>query len=452
MNNLLKNLLFAVVAIATLSIVACTTDPGTTIEPIDSIVAIANKTGIAYDGTEDYKLVETTKNGECVVKLSGIITEDITIKPLTDCNWLFSGAVFVSGATLTIEKGTTIYFDAESAQTSFLSIAQGAKIMANGENGARILMTSSNELGTGTGADGGDWGGFVVNGNAVINVGAVADGEGGTGLYGGTNDADNSGSIKYLVLKHAGRIVGVDNELNGFSFNGVGSATVIEYVQSFNGEDDGFEFFGGMAAVKYAVSTGSKDDSFDWTHGWTGKGQYWLVMQMAGRGDRGFEADNLEADFTAEPYSNPIIANATIILTEGNSGATTGMRLRHGTKGRIHNAAVTGAMAYGVRGDDDATTGANVADGSLVVTNSTVFGIDAGATAWGKAGAIWENANGNLSTSVTLTDGVGTIAGGADANAVYSDSFFTADTNIGAVSASNNWLSGWAIKVDGSDY
>ncbi len=451
MNNLLKNLLFAFVAFTTLTIVGCGDEP--VIEEPTDIEELATLTGIDYDGTEDYKIVKTTKNGECVVKLSGLITESITIKPLDGCNWLFSGSVFVeANATLTIEKGTTIYFDAESSQPSFLSITRGSKIMANGENGSRILLTSSNELGTGTGADGGDWGGFVINGNAGINVGTVADGEGGTGLYGGTNDADNSGSIKYLVLKHAGRIVGVDNELNGFSFNGVGSGTVIEHVQSFNGEDDGFEFFGGAASVKYAVSIGSKDDSFDWTHGWRGKGQYWLVMQTANRGDRGFEADNLEADFAAEPYSNPIISNATIICTDGNAGATDGMRLRHGTKGRIHNCIVTGAAGYGVRGDNDVTTGANITDGSCVVTNTTVFGLGSAATAWGKAGAAWATTNGNLSTVVTLTNGIGTITGGADASAVYSDSFFTSDTNIGGVNDANNWLSGWAIKTDGSDY
>jgi hypothetical protein len=452
MNNLLKNLLFAVVAVATLSIVACTTDPGTTI-PTD-VEKIAAATGITLGTAEDFDLTISTKNGEDVIVLTGEISRNITIKPMADYQWLFSGAVFVTDcAELTIEEGTTIYYDADAAQTSFLSIAQCSKVFANGAVGKRILMTSSNELGTGTGAGGGDWGGFVVNGYADINVGETADGEGGTGTYGGSNDADNSGSIRYVVLKYPGRVVGVDNELNGFSFNGVGSATVIEYVQSFGGEDDGFEFFGGTAQVKYAVSTGSKDDSFDWTHGFRGKGQYWLVVQTANRGDRCIEADNLEADFTAAPYSSPTLANLTLICSEGNDGNNSyGMRLRHGTKGKIHNAVVTGATAYGIRGDDDATTGANVTDGSLVVTNSTVFGLNPAATAWGKAGAIWANTNGNLSTAVTLTDGVGTITGGADANAVYSDAFFTADTNIGAVNASNNWLSGWAIKADGSDY
>ena len=454
MQKLLKNLFLAFVAITTLTIVACNPDEGTEPTPLNDRVAAI--TGITPSIDDTFILDTLVKNGQKVVVLTGEVNRDITIKPLTDFEWLFSGAVFVNnGVELTIEKGTIIYFDAESLQTSFLSIAQGGKINADGEDAnSRILMTSSNDgLGSGTGAVSGDWGGFVVNGYANINVGETADGEGGTGTYGGNDDTDNSGIIRYVVLKYPGKIVGVDNELNGFSFNGVGSGTTIEYIQAYQGADDGIEFFGGTANVKYAVVTGAKDDSFDWTHGWRGNGQYWLAIQTTNRGDRCIEADNLEADFTAAPYSSPTLANLTLIASEGNDGNNSyGMRLRHGTKGKIHNAVVTGATAYGIRADDDATTGTNVADGSLEVTNSTVFGLDANATAWGKDASGWENSNGNVSTVVTLTDGIGTISGGADANAVYNDAFFTADTNIGAVNASNNWLSGWAIKADGTDY
>ncbi len=450
MNNLLKNLLFAIVAIATLTIVSCTEDPGPTV--VTEYEELSSLTGFSYDEADTYALETSTVNGEAVIKLSGTISEDVEIKAVPDYSWVLCGAVFVEGAELTIAEGMTVYFDADAAQTSFLSILQGATINATGTSAAPITLTTSNELGTGTPASG-EWGGLVVNGTADINVGETAEGEGGTGTYGGSDDADNSGTIKYIVLKYPGRIVGVDNELNGFSFNSVGSATTIEYIQSYFGEDDGFEFFGGTANVKYAISTGSKDDSFDWTHGWRGKGQYWVVRQAASRGDRAIEADNLEADFTATPVSSPTLANLTLVCTDGNSGGTTGMRLRHGTKGAIHNAIVTGAYSYGIRADDDATTGNNVLDGSLVVTNSTVFDLDAGATAWGKAGSGWAITNDNVSTAVTLTDGViGTTSGGADANAVYSDAFFTADTEIGAVSSSSNWLSGWALKVDGSTY
>jgi hypothetical protein len=107
---------------------------------------------------------------------------------------------------------------------------------------------------------------------------------------------DNSGVMKYVRVEYAGKILGTDNELNGFSFNGVGNSTVLEHLQAYKGSDDGFEFFGGTVNLKWAVSTGNSDDSFDWTHGWRGKGQFWVVQQDAVTGDNGMECDNWETD------------------------------------------------------------------------------------------------------------------------------------------------------------
>ncbi len=435
-----------------------TTPPPTT----ESIV------GITGEASDLFDVDLGTKNGQKAVILKGTINRDITIKvPEDGYEWVFAGNIMVvpngsTPTTITINKGVTIYFDAEAAATSFLAIQRGAKIMADGEDATGLItLTSSNELGSASvEADGGDWGGLVLNGYGNINpcddADCQAEGEGGTGVYGGTNDDDNSGTLRYVLLKYAGRIIGVDNELNGFSFNGVGSGTVLEYLQSYYGEDDGFEFFGGTANLKYAVSTGSKDDSFDWTHGWRGNAQFLLVEQIADRGDRGFEGDNLEGNYEAEPYSTPTISNVTLIGSNGNEDQTTGMRLRHGTKGKIHNALVTGFAAYGIRADDDATTGANVTDESLIVTNSIVFKSDAGnftKGSFGKAGSVWETTNDNSTdgSSITLNDGVGVSTTGAvDPTSAYGTSWFTSVSQIGAVDPSNNWLAGWALKKDGT--
>ena len=43
--------------------------------------------------------------------------------------------------------------------------------------------------------------------------------------------------------KYVGKILGANNELNGFSFNGVGSGTTLHHLQAYRGSDDGFEFF-----------------------------------------------------------------------------------------------------------------------------------------------------------------------------------------------------------------
>ena len=219
----------------------------------------------------------------------------------------------------------------------------------------------------------GDWGGIIVNGYATINTGFNAEGEGGTGIYGGDNDGDDSGILRYVRVEYAGKVLGTDNELNGFSFNGVGDGTIIEYIQAYKGSDDGIEFFGGTVNVRYAVSTHNQDDSFDWTHGWRGKGQYWLVQQGPDGGDRGIEADNNGDDNLLEPYSNPTLSNLTLIGVDDGDGLNTGIRLREGTKGKIFNTYVTGFPKYGIRVSDEVTL-QNVENGELFVANSLVEG------------------------------------------------------------------------------
>jgi hypothetical protein len=427
-----------------------------------STLSLEDLTGIVPEATDEFDIEFGLKNTSDVIVLKGNINRDITIKKLDGYDWLFRGSIFVIGAEITIEPGVTVYYDAESASPSFLAIQRDASIMADGgEAAGRIIMTSSNDgLGNGSGPDGGDWGGLVLNGRAVINVGNEAEGEGGTGAYGGNNDSDGSGKLNYVVLKYAGRIIGVDNELNGFSFNGCGSGTQLSNLQSYFGEDDGFEWFGGSASIKRAVSTGSKDDSFDWTHGWRGNAQFLLAEQLSDRGDRGFEGDNLEADFTATPYSQPTISNVTLIGTAGNGEGTIGMRLRHGTKGAIHNALVTGFKSYGIRGDDDATTQTNIDDESLIVTHSISWKTnqdDATDGEFGKGGLIWQTdasyANSTDGSGVILDGGVGVITQGAvDPSTVYGIEFFESVEFIGAVPADDNWLTGWALKADGTSY
>ena len=65
------------------------------------------------------------------------------------------------------------------------------------------------------------------------------------GLYGGSDDADNSGVFRYVSIRHGGTDIGAGNEINGLTMGGVGSGTFIEYVEVYNNKDDGFEWFGG---------------------------------------------------------------------------------------------------------------------------------------------------------------------------------------------------------------
>ncbi len=384
--------------------------------------------------------VEPTQviNGETYYVLSGTIGSSRTLG--ADRRWLLSGGVFVaSGATLTIDAGTQL-FAADDATTPFLSIQRGGRINAVGNASAPIVFTTIKTV-TG-GAARGDWGGIIVNGFARLNIcgtpDCTAEGEGGTGTYGGTNDADDSGTMKYVRVEYAGKILGTDNELNGFSFNGVGSNTVLEHLQAYKGSDDGFEFFGGTVNLKWAVSTGNSDDSFDWTHGWRGKGQFWVVQQDAVTGDNGMECDNWETDFNVTPISEPMISNFTLVGADDGS-ANHGVRLRHGTKGKLWNGLVTG-FTQGVRVGSECD--AYVADGSLAVLNSAIYG---NATNFNNAGAI-ETDPTNSTSGPSLTGYVGTEMNGAvDPSTV--DMWFTSVMYKGAVPSGNDWTAGWTVGL-----
>ncbi|MEZ4799223.1 MAG: hypothetical protein R2809_05460 [Flavobacteriales bacterium] len=114
------------------------------------------------------------------------------------------------------------------------------------------------------------------------------------GIYGGSNDTDDSGILRYVSIRHGGTDIGAGNEINGLTLGGVGSGTVIEHIEVFANADDGMEFFGGTARVKWATVAFCGDDSFDYDEGWRGYGQFWFTVQdpadLSG-GDRGGEHD-----------------------------------------------------------------------------------------------------------------------------------------------------------------
>ena len=397
-----------------------------------------------FDATSNW-YTKTTVTGTEYNQVVGTISSDVTMTAAD--NWLLSGGVFIAdGATLTIEPGTIIK-TADDGTTPFLSVLQGGKIMAVGSATSPIVFTSVKDN-----PQAGEWGGIIMNGKAPINAGVTAVGEGGTGTYGGTESNDNSGTLKYVRVEYAGKILGTDNELNGFSFNGVGSGTTLEYLQAYKGSDDGFEFFGGTVSLKYAVSTGNQDDSFDWTHGWTGNGQFWVVEQSTEGGDRGIEGDNLGDDNAAMPFSNPTITNVTLIGADDGDAINQGLKLREGMKGNFYNFVVTGFPKRGCQVEHDITI-TNMANQELNFKHSIIDNVNP---------FKFTNSEGNDTTvanmfsmasynNQTATDGslvgflngyIGTSASGGF-NTSSLGSWFTSVSYIGAVEATNNWTASW---------
>ena len=278
---------------------------------------------------------ETSANAEEI--LQGELTANKTL--LKNKVYALSGEYIVkTGATLTIQEGVKIVAKTDDESVDYILVQQGAKIEAVGTKENPIIMTSDKK-------ESGAWGGLHICGKAHTNA---ENGEGtseiGNAAYGGSADNDNSGTLKYIRLENTGYALDSEHEANGISFYGVGNGTTVEYVQAYNGSDDGFEFFGGSVDVKHMVVTNCSDDSFDWTEGWNGRGQFLVAYQEA-KETLGFdcdclmECDNNGKNFAAAPVACPTLANLTLI---GNGGEKQGVRLRAGTQVKMYNALISG--------------------------------------------------------------------------------------------------------------
>ena len=268
--------------------------------------------------------------------LQGSITSDLTLK--SGNSYTLNGELLVKeGATLNIEPGVKIVAQYDD-RVDYILIEQGAKINAEGTASDPIVMTSSKE-------EPGAWGGIHICGRAHTNAeGGKGSSEIGGAVYGGDNDADNSGVLKYVRVEYTGYAFDEEHEANGMTFYGVGNGTVVENCEAYHGSDDGFEFFGGSVNVKNMVVVNCSDDSFDWTEGWNGKGENLVAFQetestLGYDCDCLIEADNNENNYAATPVSHPVLRNLILV---GNGGSKQGIRLRRGTEVEIVSAKVCG--------------------------------------------------------------------------------------------------------------
>lgn len=245
--------------------------------------------------------------------------------------YILDGMVFVNeGEVLTINAGAVIKGKpGAGAEASALIVARGGKIMAEGTASKPIIFTAEGDDLNGSFDENitGEWGGVIILGSAGLNTNGEQAIEGiptseARGLFGGTNDADNSGVFRYVSIRHGGTNIGAGNEINGLTLGGVGSGTTIEHVEVFANADDGIEFFGGTVNVKYAITAYCGDDSYDYDMGWRGKGQFWVTV---GGGDRGGEHDGGTDPEDGMPYAKPTIYNATYLgkgISEGKRALT----------------------------------------------------------------------------------------------------------------------------------
>ena len=400
----------------------------------------------------------TDPDTEGVIVVSGTITDDTTF--YGDKEYLLRGGVFIGNdedeTILTVEPGCKIY--GESSTDGMLVITRNSKIMAEGTASDPIVMTSDKAAGS---RGRGDWGGLIINGKATLNTGDEAYGEGGTGYYGGTDDSDDSGVLKYVRVEFAGREISPDNELNGIAFQGVGSGTEVDYIQVHMNKDDGVEMFGGTVNLKHVYLTGIADDCFDYTDGWRGKAQFVVAQQYGDDADQGFEMDNNGEDNSATPCSNPTIYNFTLIGDPAGPESDIGVLLREGTRGHYYNGIVMGFYEHGLDIDHDETFN-HVTAGDLVFDNCIFY--DNGANfmddddGFDEANFATVTMTHNLEASgAPVADAYNTRApdftpqGCAlthDVATPPNDGFFDTGVDyIGGVSPGDHWISGWTTSA-----
>jgi hypothetical protein len=277
--------------------------------------------------------------------ITGTINTTTTLT--SDKVWTLRGYVYVTdGAKLIIQPGTKIVSDI--AEKGALCIERGAQIIAEGNPSNPIVFTSGKPDGQ---KAPGDWGGIVILGRAKTNRSSEPTIEGGIGRpYGGTNDSDNSGILKYVRIEYAGIAALPNSEINALTLGGVGSGTIIENVQTIYANDDAFEFFGGTVSPRNLYAFATADDDFDFDFGYTGNltnGVAKRDPQFVDNGDagNGIECDNDGVGSLAQPFTHPKL-NGMILIGPFDATALAnhnlGLRWRRATQFTITNSKILG--------------------------------------------------------------------------------------------------------------
>ncbi|MCC5920003.1 MAG: hypothetical protein LAT68_06260 [Cyclobacteriaceae bacterium] len=337
------------------------------------------------------------------IELSGNLTTQTLTK---DKKYLLIGQVFIpDGETVTIEPGTVIF--GQKATRGTLIVDRGGKLIAEGTEAEPIVMTSAQAPGE---RDRGDWGGLVILGRARTNqVEPAIEGITPERIFGGTDDADDSGIYKYLRVEYAGIELTPNNETNSITMGGVGSGTTMEYCVVSYGGDDGFEWFGGSINGKHLVSVSTWDDDFDCDFGWSGNVQFGLVVRNPFFADQSesnaFECDNGPNDNDVQPYTTGTFSNVTVYgpssVAQGLSGNNRhGIDLRRRTAVSITNTVVTG-FNFGLRMNQPSVVEQYQNENGVLANNVLLTNSRSGNTAFlagsgvevADVRAIWEEGN-----------------------------------------------------------
>jgi hypothetical protein len=293
-----------------------------------------------------FSWVNSNNSGAEVVILEGTIAGTVTLDP--GISYLLDSALIVpSGAKLVIPAGTKIAARA-GGQSVYIAAQIGGQIEVNGTADNPVVMSSIS-------GQPGEWGGLLLCGDASTTEGTNVIAEVGGLIYGGTNDADNSGKINYLVIVGAGAQINAESQFNGLTLYAVGSGTQISNVATINGADDGVEFFGGTVSMTNFYALNNEDDSVDWTEGWNGTLTNTYVQNDTEGFSTALEADGLNF--------NPSLINFTAVSTVGG----TALQFKKESGATFTNAFVSGYETR-VEFRDEGAPGNVIVDGTPLTT------------------------------------------------------------------------------------
>ena len=205
-------------------------------------------------------------------------------------------------AKLTIQKGVIVKGETNPQETSALVISRGAKIDAQGTASQPIIFTFSRdfiapgelapkqsfnfldmhawdeERDVDYSKEKGVWGGLVILGKARGSFpGDVSEyalpgfeGFGESARYGGVNNEDNSGILKNIFIRFGGNRLDTGKRISSLTLAGVGSGTIVENIEIYQGAEDGIAIYGGTVNLSNVIMTALAEDGIQVDQGWSG--------------------------------------------------------------------------------------------------------------------------------------------------------------------------------------
>ncbi|MPQ48475.1 hypothetical protein GCQ56_15830 [Marinifilum sp. N1E240] len=325
-------------------------------------------------------VIQLLESGE----MNGTLTENYTLK--ASVQYDLSGSFIVpDGMKLSIPAGTEIV--ANNGGTGvYIAVLMGGQIDIQGTESNPVVMSS-------VAGNAGDWGGLTICGKATTTAGANSEAEVGGFIYGGTDDTDNSGTIKNLVITGTGAQINSESQYNGVSFYAVGSGTTVQNVAVINGADDGVEFFGGTVSVSNLFLQNNEDDAIDWTEGWSGTITNAYVEHTIQDFSTVVEGDKVN--------NNPKIVNLTAVSTTGG----TALQFKKESGATITGLSLSGYAKSIDMKDDGPLTNVIIESENADPTKSynTAATVDPSGWTWVDAElAVVEELSGNVTSDITL--------------------------------------------------